>query len=142
MRPAIVSGIVTGEAPVSYWLDYEQSPLFSWSVEQNARDTQMTTRVTEVARRERLFSSRASALVSRISRLRRSTLARATLACACPALSKSEEQERLLAVSLVTVPEDFANFYLFQFPFFSFLTWQIPSAENSFNNTSITPVNT
>ena len=142
MRPAIVSGIVTGEAPVSYWLDYEQSPLFSWSVEQNARDTQMTTRVTEVARRERLFSSRAAALVSRISRLRRSTLARATLACACPALSKSEEQERLLAVSLVTVPEDFANFYLFQFPFFSFLTWQIPGAENSFNNAPITPVDT
>ena len=28
--------------------------LFSWSVEQNARDTQMTTRVTEGARRERL----------------------------------------------------------------------------------------
>ena len=27
--------------------------LFSWSVEQNARDTQMTTRVTEGARRER-----------------------------------------------------------------------------------------
>ena len=137
MRPAIVSGIVTGEAPVSYWLDYEQSPLFSWSVEQNARDTQMTTRVTEVARRERLFSFRAATLVSRISRLRRSTLA-----CACPALSKSEEQERLLAVSLVTVPEDFANFYLFQFPFFSFLTWQIPGAENSFNNASITPVDT
>ena len=34
--------------------------LFSWSVEQNARDTQMTTRVTEGA-----------ALVSRVSRLRR-----------------------------------------------------------------------
>jgi len=28
--------------------------LFSWSVEQNARDTQMTTRVTEGPRRERL----------------------------------------------------------------------------------------
>ena len=27
--------------------------LFSWSVEQNARDTQMTTRLTEGARRER-----------------------------------------------------------------------------------------
>ena len=35
-------------------IDYEQS-LFSWSVEQNARDTQMNTRVTEGARRERLF---------------------------------------------------------------------------------------
>ena len=37
--------------------------LFSWSVEQNARDTQMTARVTEGARRERplppsLFASR------------------------------------------------------------------------------------
>ena len=31
--------------------------LFSWSVEQNARDTQMTTRVTEGARRERLPAS-------------------------------------------------------------------------------------
>ena len=29
-------------------LDYEQSLFFSWSFEQNARDTQMTTRVTEV----------------------------------------------------------------------------------------------
>ena len=29
--------------------------LFSWSVEQNARDTQMTTRVNEGARRERHF---------------------------------------------------------------------------------------
>ena len=51
--------------------------LFSWSVEQNARDTQMTMR----------------ALVSRVSRLRRSTLARA-----CTPLTKSEEKERLLAV--------------------------------------------
>ena len=35
-----------------FWLtlDYEQSLFFSWSVEQNARDTQMTTRVTEGAR--------------------------------------------------------------------------------------------
>ena len=58
----------------------------------------MTTRVTEVARRERLFSSRAAALVSRISRLRSSTLSRATFARARTALSKSEEKERLLAV--------------------------------------------
>ena len=64
--------------------------LFSWSVEQNARDTQMTTRVTEDARRERH-----DALVSRLSRLRRSTLARA-----CTPLTKSEEKERLLAVYL------------------------------------------
>ena len=44
--------------------------LFSWSVEQNARDTQMTTCMTEGA----------------------------TLARACTPLSKSEEKERLLAV--------------------------------------------
>ena len=54
--------------------------LFSWSVEQNARDTQMSTRVTGV-------------LVSRVSRLRRSTLARA-----CTSLTKSEEKDGLLAV--------------------------------------------
>ena len=37
--------------------------LFSWSVEQNARDTQMTTRATEGARRERpLPRSRTRAL--------------------------------------------------------------------------------
>ena len=40
-----------------------------------------------------LFSSRAAALVSRVSRLRRSTLSRA-----CTPLTKSEEKERLLAV--------------------------------------------
>ena len=44
----------------------------------------MTTRVTEGARRERL-SSLAAALVSRVSRLRRSTLARA-----CTPLTKRE----------------------------------------------------
>ena len=54
------------------YIDYEQSLFFpSWSVEQNARDTQMTTRVTEGARRERR---------------------------ACTPLTKSEEKERLLAV--------------------------------------------
>ena len=51
---------------VHYPLDYEQS-LFSWSV--------------------------GHALVSRVSRLRRSTLARM-----CTLLTKSEEKERLLAV--------------------------------------------
>ena len=35
--------------------------LFSWSVEQNARDTQMTTRVTEGARRESPRFSRLAA---------------------------------------------------------------------------------
>ena len=49
----------------------------------------MTTRVNEGARRERH-----TALASRVSRLRRSTLARA-----CTPLTKSEEKERLLAVS-------------------------------------------
>ena len=33
--------------------------LFSWSVEQNARDTQMTTRVSEGTRRERHDNARA-----------------------------------------------------------------------------------
>ena len=51
----------------------------------------MTTRVTEGARGER--HERAAALVSRVSRLRRSTLARV-----CTSLTKSEEKERLLAV--------------------------------------------
>ena len=41
-------------------IDYEQSLFFRASVEQNARDEQMTTRVTEGARRER------HALVSRV----------------------------------------------------------------------------
>ena len=44
--------------------------LFSWSVEQNARDTQMTTRVTEGARWGSFFSSRAAALASQLSRAR------------------------------------------------------------------------
>ena len=52
-----------------------------------APDTPMTTRVTEGARQER------HALGSRVSRLRRSTLARASTS-----LTKSEEKERLLAV--------------------------------------------
>ena len=46
--------------------------LFSWSVEQIARDTQMTTRVTEGPRRERLFfllvGLPPSFLASRVSR--------------------------------------------------------------------------
>ena len=64
--------------------------LVSWSVEQNMRDTQMTTRVTTGTRLER-----APALVSCLSRLPRSTLA---LAFACTPRTKSEEKERLLAV--------------------------------------------
>ena len=56
--------------------------LFPWSVAQNTRDTQMTTRVTEGAKRER------HDLVSRVSRPRRSTFARA-----CTLLTKSEESE-------------------------------------------------
>ena len=50
----------------------------------------MTTRVTEGARRERHDKR---ALVSRVSRLRRSTLART-----CTPHTKSAEKERLLAV--------------------------------------------
>ena len=56
--------------------------LFSWSIEQNARDRQMITRVTEGARRPR-FSSRG--LATRRSR-------------ACSPLNESEEEEKLLAV--------------------------------------------
>ena len=63
--------------------------LFSWSVEQKARDTQMTTRLTEGARerhekRESLFF-----LLG---------LPPPFLARACTHLTKSEEKERLLAV--------------------------------------------
>ena len=68
--------------------------LFSWSVEQNVQDTQMTTRVTEGARRERhdnLFSG----CRPRFSRLAASPLnARARVHF----LTKSEEKERLPAV--------------------------------------------
>ena len=62
--------------------------LFSWSVEQNARDTQMITRVTEGARRER--HEPPSFLASRGFATERSR--------ACTPLTKSEEKERLLAV--------------------------------------------
>ena len=72
-------------------LDYEQSLFFSWSVEQNARDTQMITRVTKGARRER--HEPPSFLASRVSRLCHSKIARA-----CTPLTKSDEKERLLAV--------------------------------------------
>ena len=58
--------------------------LFSWSVEQNARDTQMTTRVTEGARQALSF------LASRGFAAQRSR--------ACTSLTKSEEKDRLLAV--------------------------------------------
>ena len=64
--------------------------LFSWSVGQTMRDTQMTTCVTKGTRLER-----PAALVSRLSRLCHSTLA---LAFTCTPRAKSEEKERLLAV--------------------------------------------
>ena len=88
--------------------------LFSCSVEQSARDTQMTTRVTEGARRERhsnyfllglppsLLASRVSRLASRVSRLRRSTLE-----CACTPLTRSEEKEGLLAVYILITSENY-----------------------------------
>ena len=41
---------------IQRFLDYEQSLFFSRSVERNARDTKMTTRMPEGARRERFFS--------------------------------------------------------------------------------------
>ena len=40
----------------SVWLDYEQSLFFSWSVQQNSRDTQMTTRVTVCEEKEKLLA--------------------------------------------------------------------------------------
>ena len=61
--------------------------LFSWSVKQNARDTQIITRATEGAKRDR------HDVVSRALRLRR-----LTLTGSCTSLTKSEEKERLLAV--------------------------------------------
>ena len=62
---------------LSRWLRPRAAPLFSYSVGQNARDTKVTTRVTEGAIRER-----------------------PPLACAlaCTPLTKSEEKERLFAV--------------------------------------------
>ena len=56
-------------------IDYKESLFFSAvRPSSKTRDTQMATRVTDGARRERhkkgdLFSSRAAALVSRVSRL-------------------------------------------------------------------------
>ena len=60
-----------------------------------ARDGTGTRRISLglAMRAVSLFSSRATALVSRVSRLRRSTLARA-----CTPLTKPREKERLLAV--------------------------------------------
>ena len=64
---------------------------FFWSVEQNSRDTQMATRVTEDARRERHSGCR-----PRFSRLaQRSRVCTPLLNLP---LTKSEEKERLLAV--------------------------------------------
>ena len=73
-----------------WWLDYEQS-LFFLGPSSKTLVTRKWPRVTEGARRE--ISSRASALVSRVSRLRCFTHAGV-----CNPLIKSEEKERLLAV--------------------------------------------
>ena len=51
MRRCVALKIVFANRPVCR---LRAVSLFSWSVEQNARDTQITTRVTEGARRERL----------------------------------------------------------------------------------------
>ena len=67
--------------------------LFSWSVEQNVRDTQMTTHVTKGARREALLGLPPSFLASRVFAAQRSG-ARARV----HSRTKSEEKERLLAV--------------------------------------------
>ena len=67
-----------------YVLDYKQS-LFFCSLSSKTRDTQMATRVTDGAKRERLLPSFAR-------------LAASLLPCACIALTRSEEKERLLAV--------------------------------------------
>ena len=63
----------------------EAVSLFSWSIDQKERDTQITTRVTEGARRERPSFSRltASPFDARGG---------------CTLLAKSKEKERLLAV--------------------------------------------
>ena len=85
-------------------VDYEQSLsiFFFWSFEQNAQDTQMTTCVTEGARRERLpplfLASRG--FTAQSSR-------------ACTPLTKSEEKERLLAVYVSCCYSDFIDFEVF-----------------------------
>ena len=145
MRPAIVSGIVTGDAPVSYWLDYEQS-LFFLGPSRKTPETHKWPRAWLKSRDGRgffLLGLPPSFLASR------GFAAQRWRARALPFLNLKKKRDcsqssywLFFSLSLVTVPEVLANFYLFQFPFFSFLTWQIPSAENSFNNTSITPVNT
>ena len=150
MRPAIVSGIVTGDAPVSYWLDYEQS-LFFLGPSSKTPETRKWPRAWLKSRDGRgffLLGQPPSFLASRGFAAQRSRAQRSR-ARALPFLNLKKKRDcsqssywLIFALSLVTVPEDFANFYLFQFPFFSFLTWQIPGAENSFNNASITPVNT
>ena len=67
-----------------YVLDYKQS-LFFCSLSSKTRDTQMAARVTDGAKRERLLPSFAR-------------LAASLLPCACIALTRSEEKERLFAV--------------------------------------------
>ena len=68
--------------------------LFSWSVEQNAQDTQMAARVTEGATPERHGGCR-----PRFSGL--ATLPLNAHSQACTLVTKSEEKERLLAVYLM-----------------------------------------
>ena len=83
-------------------IDYAQSLFFSWSVDQNARDKQITTSVTEGARRRHENKIFFSGCRPRFSRL-----AASPLACArarVPSLTKSEEKERLLAVYFTMAP--------------------------------------
>ena len=65
-EPEIPEILTKWKAPRVYGeLRLRTVSLFSWSVEQNARDTQMTTRLTEGARRERQkHSCSASAIIN------------------------------------------------------------------------------
>ena len=84
-RPEQLSHLLTrGGCYTTYRL--RAVSLFSWSVDQNARDLKMITRVTEGARRE----LPPSILASRGFAAQRSR--------ACTPLTKSEEKERLFAV--------------------------------------------
>ena len=76
-----------GQARGVYQGRLQAVTLFSWSVKQNAPDTQIITRATEGAKRDR------HALVFRVLRL-----CCLTLAGLCTSHTKSEEKERLLAV--------------------------------------------
>ena len=76
------------KATVAVLLDYEQSLFFLGPSSKTPE-----TRIYDHARDRRRETGEAAALVSRVSRLRRPTMARARTP-----LTKSEEKERLLAL--------------------------------------------